>query len=445
MGSAPTYFYQDRIKMIWSSVGLFLAVALVNTQGLSIQGEEAVSIHGDEVEQELDVLEGMLGMGAGARVKRDDRGITNYDIREALIQMLKAMRAQDKKEAQAAQAQDRKLDDIDGKVNAVGKSVEKKIDMISTYLIRMNNKIEALAKGGGGGSRRSTAILETLAQESYDIISLLPTYIDNTRKAVNNVGNDTKTMLKGVESILSDEDDVGGQMSLRKAIKTTEEHILSSSNELRDIIVESGSMAESLFERVDSGYHELEEEIKGLANVEQVLLDTADSVMDTKRKIEFGVQQIIFKVSELIELSGGEMDDNLAAKFETITRTILSNQTDALNTLTSKVEKDIGQVWRQMGIMYGQLSNSINILEKVKTSTEEFSSKNNKNLGSMDNQVEGLTNRMTEVDENLNYMLGQLSLVVTEFNQVKTGLGEAMENIGDELLDEYKRTGDSDK
>ena len=143
------------------------------------------------------------------------------------------------------------------------------------------------------------------------------------------------------------------------------------------------------------------------------------------------------QVSELIELSGGEMDDNLAAKFETITRTILSNQTDALNTLTTKVEKDIGQVWRQMGIMYGQLSNSINILEKVrlsfqgrrssfywqvKTSTEEFSSKSNKNLGSMDNQVEGLTNRMTEVDENLNYMLGQLSLVVTEFNQVKAAI-----------------------
>jgi len=63
--------------MIWSSVGLFLALALVNTQGLSI--------HGDEVEQELDVLEGMLGMEAGARVKRDDRGITNYDIRSVRI------------------------------------------------------------------------------------------------------------------------------------------------------------------------------------------------------------------------------------------------------------------------------------------------------------------------------------------------------------------------
>ena len=67
-------------------------------------------------------------------------------------------------------------------------------------------------------------------------------------------------------------------------------------------------------------------------------------------------------MSELIELSGGEMDDNLAAKFESITRTILSNQTDALNTLTTKVEKDIGQVWRQMGIMYGQVTSWKNVL-----------------------------------------------------------------------------------
>ena len=187
-------------------------------------------------------------------------------------------------------------------------------------------------------------------------------------------------MINGVETLLTDEDETGTKMNLRKALDATEGHILSASKELKDMVVESGSMAESLFERVDNGYKELEDEIKGLANVEQVLLDTADSVMDTKRKIEFGVQQIIFKVTELVAVSGGEMDDNLAAKFEAITRTILSNQTQALTNLTMKVpssrstssltpstqvEKEIGQVWRQMGIMYGQLSNSIGILEKV--------------------------------------------------------------------------------
>ena len=34
--------------------------------------------------------------------------------------------------------------------------------------------------------------------------------------------------------------------------------------------------------------------------MEKVLLDTADSVMDTKRKIEFGVKNIAFKVSNII-------------------------------------------------------------------------------------------------------------------------------------------------
>ena len=36
-------------------------------------------------------------------------------------------------------------------------------------------------------------------------------------------------------------------------------------------------------------------------------------------------------------------------------------------------------------------------------------------------QVEGLNDRMVDVDSNLNYMLGQLSLVVQEFNQVQPG------------------------
>ena len=78
------------------------------------------------------------------------------------------------------------INPVAGSVN----SFEQKIDNISRFLLKMNNKIEALSKGGRGGGR--TAILETLAQESYDIISLLPTYIDNTRKAIYNVGNDTR-------------------------------------------------------------------------------------------------------------------------------------------------------------------------------------------------------------------------------------------------------------
>ena len=212
--------------------------------------------------------------------------------------MLKVMRDNNKKNQQDNFEIKQQVNEVAKNLKSITGSggVEKKIDNISTFLLRMNNKIEALSRGSGGGR---TAILETLAQESYDIISLLPTYIDNTRKAVYNVGNDTKTMFKGVEAILGDEDEVGGKQSLRNTIVSTEKHIMDATKDLKDIIVESGSMAETLFERVDEGYNKLEDEIKGLANVEQVLLDTADSVMDTKRKIEFGVQQIIYKVCRI--------------------------------------------------------------------------------------------------------------------------------------------------
>ena len=63
---------------------------------------------------------------------------------------------------------------------------------------RMNSKldqIDRMVKRGGGrgrGSGGSNGALETLAQESFDILTLIPTYIENTKEAIGALSEETK-------------------------------------------------------------------------------------------------------------------------------------------------------------------------------------------------------------------------------------------------------------
>ena len=57
-----------------------------------------------------------------------------------------------------------------------------KMDQIDRH-IRQGNR-----RGGGGSDEALTA----LAQESFDILTLLPTYIESTKSAVNELSQDTK-------------------------------------------------------------------------------------------------------------------------------------------------------------------------------------------------------------------------------------------------------------
>lgn len=89
----------------------------------------------------------------------------------------------------------------------------------------------------------------------------------------------------------------------------------------------------------------------------------------------------------------------------------------------------MSQVWRQIGIMYQELTASTTALDRLQEQTETYVNGSLSTMDSMQGKVSLITGRMAEVDENLNYLLGRLSLVVQEFNQIKSGLGTALDNI----------------
>lgn len=103
----------------------------------------------------------------------------------------------------------------------------------------------------------------------------------------------------------------------------------------------------------------------------------------------------------------------------------MDNHLGALTNLSSKIETEMSQVWRQIGIMYQEISSTKTFLDRLQQQTEHEITV----MDNMKGKVGLITDRMTEVDENLNYLLGRLSLVTHEFNQIKLGLGDALDSI----------------
>ena len=109
------------------------------------------------------------------------------------------------------------------------------------------------------------------------------------------------------------------------------------------------------------------------------------------------------------------------------------------------MEEDISQVWRQIGILYHEMSRSANLLDSIHSQTSKYVNNSMDTMSSMDGKVGQITNRMGEVDDNLNYLLGRMSLVVQEFNMIKSGLGDALVSLKDSFteLAEHEKKVDS--
>ncbi|KAK2709126.1 uncharacterized protein LOC136027669 [Artemia franciscana] len=244
--------------------------------------------------------------------------------------------------------------------------------------------------------------------------------IDMEKKTVDELKDVKVVSEKSANSVAANLD--RHMMDLAKKINDSQQTIHHQ-------VIEAGDMAESLSERVEQGYQNISAEIRGLTNVEQVLLDTADSVMDTKRRLEYAVQQILLELGDTVRKQTGNLNTELTERVDNVTLAVLGQQGTAWKNLTSKLENELGQVWRQIAVLHQTASQSQNILDKMELQTVTHINGTLKTLANMDGKVLTVTTRMSEVEENLNYLLGRLSLVVQEFNQIRGGLGETLDSL----------------
>lgn len=90
-------------------------------------------------------------------------------------------------------------------------------------------------------------------------------------------------------------------------------------------------------EHVNQELHDLE---KG----QSVMVSMADHVLDTKKRVEYGVHQILLEVGDLVKAQSININDTLNQRFDGISNDIMDNQNGALANLTTKMEQEMNQV-----------------------------------------------------------------------------------------------------
>lgn len=185
------------------------------------------------------------------------------------------------------------------------------------------------------------------------------------------------------------------------------------------------TIAEAFYADSQKSTGDLTSKVDTVTKLEKIMLDTSNNVLETKRRFEYGIHQIILEVGDVMKTANSSMQKRL----NELNDGILENHNAALVNLSSKIETEMSQVWRQIGIMYQEISSSKKVLDHLQEQTEVYVNGTINTMDSMEGKVGLITNRMQEVDSNLNYLLGRLSLVTQEFNQIKFGLGEALDNI----------------
>lgn len=233
-------------------------------------------------------------------------------------------------------------------------------------------------------------------------------------KEVQTLHNETQTLLQEAKHALKD--------TVTRGIDGIESKIRESGDETKDSV---GALRMDLANSVERFNQELHDLEKG----QSVMVSMADHVLDTKKRVEYGVHQILLEVGDLVKAQGININNTLNQRFNGISNDIMDNQNGALANLTTKMEQEMNQVWRQINVMYQQMTESAKALDKLHKQNEVYVNGTTSTMGGMETKVSEITKRMAEVDKNLNYLLGRLSLVTQEFSQIKTGLGTALDNI----------------
>ncbi|XP_035777960.1 uncharacterized protein LOC118459043 isoform X2 [Anopheles albimanus] len=152
-------------------------------------------------------------------------------------------------------------------------------------------------------------------------------------------------------------------------IKENNEALQATADEILKVLTEELTTTEAFHTTAKDQFNSMNETMQQLS---VFLLKAGENILDAKRGMDFGIMQITREVGDVIKASSGSLNATVTKRFDEIGATILDNHNGALTNLSSKIETEISQVWRQIGIMYQEISSSKQALDRLQEQTETY-------------------------------------------------------------------------
>ncbi|KAK9507222.1 hypothetical protein O3M35_007129 [Rhynocoris fuscipes] len=263
--------------------------------------------------------------------------------------------------------------------------------------------------------------------------------IEQQSHKLANINNYNSNNINGANSSIKDElllakDDIitiinSGLNKVDNKITQLDYTVHAEEQNLIDTISKSRDMMEDYFRTVNEKFTNIANDINALEKIEKILIQTDENIIDSKRKIEFMMFQIIKSIEESISLQNRNLNDTVNNRFNIITDLIVDNQNITMLNISGKIETEMEQVWRQINMLYTQLSQSSSILNLLRNETETYGNDTNLKMDKMDTRIDSINTHVADMHENVNYFMGRLALITQEFKQTRNALAIVVDNL----------------
>lgn len=208
-------------------------------------------------------------------------------------------------------------------------------------------------------------------------------------------------------------------------MQQTEANILG---DLKQLITDVSALNE-FNKQTNASQNKLAKGLDALENFNSIIMTNSDLVLDTQRKVEFGTLQIVQKISLLLEQQIAELGNQLQKNFADLNNTVISTQIDTKRNVSASMDTALEQVWHQILIMGTELTESKKLLELMQTVHIGYVNSTFSAMSGLSNKVDMTKKHMIDMDTNLNFLMGKLSVMSSEFANIKQGLADSLTDL----------------